>query len=199
MSSTFAILEVGHAAYDEISRALKKAGYHVERDGEINMEGLHLKRKATTSLLFQPRPHGLSIVPHAGVVFKAPDVQADEAAMLGIRRAQRAQGTDLSAHTHKGYPDSPHDVSAQRKPNIIYLNSRVVEIKVSISTNYKRWSLWVGEAPMVGNLGDGASQYLRAEIPPGLQYEMRALDAETIDGLPPTTYWFEEEGSHEPN
>lgn len=45
MSDTFAILEVPHFAYDEISKALKKAGYHVERDGEINMEGIHLKRK----------------------------------------------------------------------------------------------------------------------------------------------------------
>jgi len=43
--NTFAILEVGATAYDEISKALKKAGYSVERDGEINMEGIHLKRR----------------------------------------------------------------------------------------------------------------------------------------------------------
>lgn len=45
MSDTFAILEVSQPTYVEISKALKKAGYSVERDGEINMEGLHVKQK----------------------------------------------------------------------------------------------------------------------------------------------------------
>ncbi len=45
MSSSFTILDVSQAAYDEISKALKKAGYSVERNGEINMEGIHLKQK----------------------------------------------------------------------------------------------------------------------------------------------------------
>lgn len=70
MSNTFTILEVSQPTYVEISKALKKAGYSVERDGEINMEGLHLKQKevATTGISLRipsPQPrhaHGMYVV-----------------------------------------------------------------------------------------------------------------------------------------
>ncbi len=68
--NTFAILEIGASAYDEISRALKKAGYSVERDGEINMEGIHLKRKESAINLpvrvdLGKARGGLSLVGHS--------------------------------------------------------------------------------------------------------------------------------------
>ena len=42
MTYTFVTLEVSEAAYDEIAGKLRKAGYRVDQDGAIDMDGLAL-------------------------------------------------------------------------------------------------------------------------------------------------------------
>jgi hypothetical protein len=58
VSRTLALLELSPAAYEELQTKLRAAGYDyiIEVDGTIDMNGIGIKRVATTDTAAQPMP-----------------------------------------------------------------------------------------------------------------------------------------------
>lgn len=135
MSDTFAILEVSATAYDEISEALKKAGYSVERNGGINMEGIHLTRKESAAPVepFRGRLRVVAFPTSQAMredLSKSYQLKPDEILLSGVVETEagrltyvdgvavRADSNDMKAirsrslnrpsivPTHGGYPDA---------------------------------------------------------------------------------------------